>query len=156
MVAPGVTDQRREVPRSLLLGLAGLGLFVAALDAYLVVTLLPAMIADIGLTIDRFEQATPIVTGFLCGYVIAMPLLGAYYDVRGRAPVYAACKAWAEAALCRSHWRWPPTCTETPGGRLRWARWPLCKKPGASSDRFTVRRWHRRQLPSVAGASCSG
>jgi MFS family permease len=77
--------------RGLLLGLAGAGLFVAALDAYLVVTLLPAMITDVGLTIDRFEQATPIVTGFLCGYVIAMPLLGAYSDVRGRAPVYALC-----------------------------------------------------------------
>jgi MFS family permease len=73
--------------------LAGAGLFVAALDAYLVVTLLPAMIADVGLTIDRFEQATPIVTGFLCGYVIAMPLLGAYSDVRGRVPVYALCLA---------------------------------------------------------------
>jgi MFS family permease len=80
-------------PRALLLGLAGAGLFVAALDAYLVVTLLPAMISDVGLTIDRFEQATPIVTGFLCGYVIAMPLLGAYSDVRGRAPVYAICIA---------------------------------------------------------------
>ena len=77
--------------RRLLLGLAGAGLFVAALDAYLVVTLLPAMLTDVGLTIDRFEQATPIVTGFLCGYVIAMPLLGAYSDVRGRAPVYALC-----------------------------------------------------------------
>ena len=77
--------------KGLLLGLAGAGLFVAALDAYLVVTLLPAMTADVGLTIDRFEQATPIVTGFLCGYVIAMPLLGAYSDVRGRAPVYALC-----------------------------------------------------------------
>jgi MFS family permease len=80
-------------PRALLLGLAGAGLFVAALDAYLVVTLLPAMTADVGLTIDRFEQATPIVTGFLGGYVIAMPLLGAYSDVRGRAPVYAMCMA---------------------------------------------------------------
>ena len=77
--------------RGVLLGLAGAGLFVAALDAYLVVTLLPAMLTDVGLTIDRFEQATPIVTGFLCGYVIAMPLLGAYSDVRGRAPVYALC-----------------------------------------------------------------
>ncbi len=74
-----------------MLGLAGAGLFVAALDAYLVVTLLPAMITDVGLTIERFEQATPIVTGFLCGYVVAMPLLGAYSDVRGRAPVYATC-----------------------------------------------------------------
>lgn len=77
--------------RAILLGLAGAGLFVAALDAYLVVTLLPAMLTDIGLTIERFEQATPIVTGFLCGYVIALPLLGAYSDIRGRAPVYALC-----------------------------------------------------------------
>jgi MFS family permease len=83
----------RAVPRPLLLGLAGAGLFVAALDAYVVVTLLPSMIADLGLTIDRFEQATPIVTGFLGGYVVAMPLLGAYSDVRGRAPVYALCVA---------------------------------------------------------------
>jgi MFS family permease len=80
-----------SVPRPVLLGLAGAGLFVAALDAYVVVTLLPSMIADVGLTIDRFEQATPIVTGFLGGYVVAMPLLGAYSDARGRAPVYAAC-----------------------------------------------------------------
>ena len=81
------------MPRAVLLGLAGAGLFIAALDAYVVVTLLPSMIADVGLTIDRFEQATPIVTGFLGGYVAAMPLLGAYSDTRGRAPVYAACMA---------------------------------------------------------------
>jgi MFS family permease len=79
------------VPRAVLLGLAAAGLFIAALDAYVVVTLLPSMIADVGLTIDRFEQATPIVTAFLGGYVVAMPLLGAYSDARGRAPVYAAC-----------------------------------------------------------------
>ncbi|HXN91422.1 MAG TPA: MFS transporter [Candidatus Sulfotelmatobacter sp.] len=75
------------------LGLAGAGLFVAALDAYVVVTLLPAMMGDVGLTIDRIEQATPIVTGFLAGYVVAMPLLGAYSDARGRVPVYVACIA---------------------------------------------------------------
>jgi MFS family permease len=76
-----------------LLGLAGAGLFVAALDAYVVVTLLPSMVADVGLTVEHLEQATPIVTGFLGGYVIAMPLLGAYSDARGRAPVYAVCMA---------------------------------------------------------------
>ena len=79
--------------RPLLLGLAGAGLLVAALDAYVVVTLLPAMMGDVGLTIDRLEQGTPIVTGFLAGYVVAMPLLGAYSDARGRTPVYVACLA---------------------------------------------------------------
>src|SRR2546421_4473779 len=49
------------------------------------------MSGDIGLTIEHFEQATPIVTGFLAGYVVAMPLLGAYSDVRGRVPIYAVC-----------------------------------------------------------------
>src|SRR2546427_13284952 len=51
------------------------------------------MSGDIGLTIEHFELATPFVTGFLAGYVVAMPLLGAYSDVRGRVPVYAACMA---------------------------------------------------------------
>ena len=77
--------------RPVSLALAGAGLFVAALDAYVVVTLLPAMMGDVGLTIDRIEQATPIVTGFLAGYVVAMPLLGAYSDAHGRVPVYLAC-----------------------------------------------------------------
>jgi len=79
--------------RRVLLALAGAGLFLAALDAYVVVTLLPAMMGDVGLTIERLEQGTPIVTGFLAGYVVAMPLLGAYSDVRGRVPVYVACMA---------------------------------------------------------------
>jgi MFS family permease len=79
------------MPKPAILGIAAAGLFIAALDAYVVVTLLPSMIADVGLTVDRFEQATPIVTGFLGGYVVAMPLLGAYSDSRGRAPVYVAC-----------------------------------------------------------------
>src|SRR5207245_375602 len=89
--APTMSDTPPQAGRKLLLVIAGAGLFVTALDAYVVVTLLPAMVADVGLTIDRFEQATPIVTGFLGGYVVAMPLLGAYSDVRGRAPVYGAC-----------------------------------------------------------------
>ncbi|TMC80162.1 MAG: MFS transporter, partial [Chloroflexi bacterium] len=84
--------------RRVLLALAGAGLFVAALDAYVVVTLLPAMMGDVGLTIERLEQGTPIVTGFLAGYVVAMPLLGAYSDVRGRVPVYVACMAAFAAA----------------------------------------------------------
>jgi MFS family permease len=86
-----ISDNPPTINRTLLLLLAGAGLFITALDAYVVVTLLPAMVGDVGLTIDRFEQATPIVTGFLGGYVVAMPLLGAYSDVRGRAPVYALC-----------------------------------------------------------------
>ena len=97
------------MPKAAPLGIAAAGLFIAALDAYVVVTLLPSMIADVGLTIDRFEQATPIVTGFLGGYVVAMPLLGAYSDARGRAPVYAACMIVfaAGSAITATSGLWP-------------------------------------------------
>ena len=67
--------------------MAGLGLFVAALDAYVVVTVLPQMLTDLDLTVNRIEQASPIITGFLLGYIVAMPLLCAYSDQRGRIPV---------------------------------------------------------------------
>ena len=74
--------------RPLLLGSAALGLLLAALDAYVVVTLLPAMLYDLDLSVDRIEQATPIVSGFLAGYIVVMPLLGLASDVHGRASVY--------------------------------------------------------------------
>jgi MFS family permease len=74
--------------RPLLLGSAAIGLLLAALDAYVVVTLLPAMLFDLDLSVDRIEQATPIVSGFLAGYIVVMPLLGLASDVHGRAAVY--------------------------------------------------------------------
>lgn len=76
--------------RRLLLGVAGAGLFLAALDAYAVVTLLPQMLGAVDMPIDRIEAAAPILSGFLVGYVVAMPLLGAVSDARGRLPTYAA------------------------------------------------------------------
>ena len=57
------------------------------------VTLLPQMLAAVELPVDRLEAAAPILTGFLGGYVVAMPLLGAFSDVRGRLPAYAAALA---------------------------------------------------------------
>jgi MFS family permease len=78
------------IDRRLRLGLAAAGLFLAALDAYAVVTLLPQMLDAVDLPIDHIEAAAPIVTGFLGGYVVAMPLLGAFSDARGRLPAYAA------------------------------------------------------------------
>jgi MFS family permease len=75
------------------LGLASAGLFLAALDAYAVVTLLPQMMAAVDVSINDIQAATPILSGFLGGYVIAMPLLGTFSDARGRLPAYAAAMA---------------------------------------------------------------
>src|SRR5207245_3830473 len=73
--------------------IASAGLLLAALDAYAVVTLLPQMLADIDLSVNDIQTATPIVSGFLGGYVVAMPLLGTFSDARGRLPAYAAAMA---------------------------------------------------------------
>ena len=77
--------------RRLILAAAGAGLFVAALDTYVVVTVLPRVMFDLGVPIDHLEQATPIITGFLVGYIVTMPILGAVSDVYGRGRVYLAC-----------------------------------------------------------------
>jgi MFS family permease len=76
--------------RPVQLWLAAAGLFLAALDTYAVVTLLPQMLAAVEVPVDRLEAAAPILTGFLGGYVVAMPLLGAFSDARGRLPAYGA------------------------------------------------------------------
>lgn len=89
----GATRVSPSGGRALRLGLASAGLVLAALDAYAVVTLLPQMLDSIDLSINDIQAATPILSGFLGGYVVAMPLLGAFSDRRGRLPVYAAAMA---------------------------------------------------------------
>jgi MFS family permease len=69
------------------------GLFLAALDTYVVVTVLARMMSDIGVGADRPEQAAPVISGFLLGYIVTMPLLGAVSDAYGRERVYLGCLA---------------------------------------------------------------
>src|SRR4030081_3751947 len=64
---------------------------LAAADTYVVVLALTSIMADVGVSIDRLQEATPIISGFLLGYVVVLPLLGRLSDLYGRDPVFVAC-----------------------------------------------------------------
>jgi MFS family permease len=84
---------RRTSHRRVVVGIAGAGVLVAALDAYVVTTILLTIFNGIGVEVNHPERAFPIVTGYLLGYVAAMPMLGQLSDRLGRRPVLHACLA---------------------------------------------------------------
>lgn len=83
---PGLTRSARWQ-----LGFAAGAVLLAAADTYVVVVALPSIMTGVGLGIDHLQRATPIVSGFLLGYVAVLPLLGRLSDVAGRTPVFLGC-----------------------------------------------------------------
>jgi MFS family permease len=61
--------------------------FVAALDQTMVLTLMQKIMVSLGIDVEHIGDAGWIVTGYLLGYTIAMPLFGRLADVWGRRPM---------------------------------------------------------------------
>lgn len=67
--------------------LCTIGVLLAAADTYVIVLALPDMMVGVGLDADELQRAAPLVSMFLLGYVVVLPLAGRVSDVAGRLPV---------------------------------------------------------------------
>lgn len=74
-----------------LLATAALAVLLTAADTYVVVLALQDMMAGVGLGIDELQRATPIVSGFLLGYIAVLPLIGRLSDLVSRQRVLLWC-----------------------------------------------------------------
>ncbi|HEY4032918.1 MAG TPA: MFS transporter [Ktedonobacteraceae bacterium] len=70
---------------------ACVAVFLTALDQTVVVTALPQIIQDLQITPLQLDHAAWIVSGYLLGYVIVMPLMGRISDIYGRRWVFVIC-----------------------------------------------------------------
>ncbi len=78
------------VPTPIILAVIGLGAFITALDQTVVVTALPSLMLDLKVSIAELDRVSWIITAYLLGYTVAMPLIGRVGDVYGYARVYQA------------------------------------------------------------------
>ncbi|HET8604971.1 MAG TPA: MFS transporter [Marmoricola sp.] len=82
-----MNEEAADPTGRLLLGLAAVAVMFAAADTYVVVLALPEMMTSANLSAEDLQKAAPIISGFLLGYVGALPLVGRIADLRGRLPV---------------------------------------------------------------------
>ncbi|MEU7868374.1 MFS transporter [Dactylosporangium sp. NPDC049140] len=80
-----------RVRRRLAIGVGGVTVLLAALDAYVVVGVLTDILDALHIATNRLERVTPVVTLFLLGYIAGMPLLGSLSDRLGRRAVLVGC-----------------------------------------------------------------
>lgn len=73
-------------PRRAVASLAAVlaAVFLGALDQTVIVATLPAIVVDLQIPFDKIDQAAWIVSGYLLGYTVALPLMGRFADLRGR------------------------------------------------------------------------
>ncbi len=73
------------------LTIACIGVFFTALDQTVVVTALPQIITDLQIPITQLDHASWIVSAYLLGFVVVMPLMGRVSDIYGRRRIFLLC-----------------------------------------------------------------
>ncbi len=63
--------------------------FLGALDQTVIVAALPAVVSDLQIPFDKIDQAGWVVSGYLLGYTVALPMMGRVADVCGRRLTFA-------------------------------------------------------------------
>src|SRR5579871_2021882 len=89
--ADGADGQRGRSAATLALAVACVAVFVTALDQTVVVTALQPIMDDLQIPSEQLDQAAWIVSGYLLGYVIVMPLMGRVSDMYGRRRIFLLC-----------------------------------------------------------------
>ena len=80
----GAVPMQSSRSRRIAITAGSLAVLLGALDTYVVVTIMLDIMRDVGIPINKIQQVTPIITGYLLGYIAAMPLLGRASDRFGR------------------------------------------------------------------------
>src|SRR5579885_2776636 len=65
--------------------------FFTALDQTVVVTALPQIVTDLQIPFTQLDHAAWIVSAYLLGFIIAMPLMGRVSDIYGRRRIFLLC-----------------------------------------------------------------
>jgi MFS family permease len=68
--------------------IASVGIFLAALDQTVIVTALWPISTDLQIPVTELDKAAWVVTAYLLGYTVALPLMGRVADVYGQRLVY--------------------------------------------------------------------
>lgn len=84
MASPAATSSRSGW---LIVGLVALGVVFTALDQTVVVTVLPDIMVDMEIPVTELDRASWIITGYLLGYTVAIPLVARISDVYGHSLV---------------------------------------------------------------------
>lgn len=83
----------RAASAGLVLASLSAAVFLSGLDQTVVVSVLPRIITDLHVPINELDQAAWLVSAYLLGYTVAMPLVGRAADVYGYRFLFSVCAA---------------------------------------------------------------